>query len=315
MARKKKSELNAEVENTNENITETPNVPIDPLLGSPVIQRDYSGKGAFEVNGQMIDSVEEPEQKKIMVNMDGTPTEEDEESEEPEDFDGEREEPKRVRKTAERPVEEEYEIPDGEPSLDSKTMAQMAGNMADFIVDGYKTLLSVGKAVGKRTREDCQMEAIQGKFDMRVLDFKVDVGNGDYIKYGDFLESYNEMTDAIMVLDKDKEKKMRELTKRVCKKHEVGMSDEWSLALLFGGDVVQKGVLIVKQRKMMKNVENYVSQLFKKQSVLEQQRAETARRVEKVVEKNVEEKQNVETTAEPPVIIPESIMETKEKGE
>ena len=156
------------------------------------------------------------------------------------------------------------------------------------------------------------MKEIQGKFDMRVLDFRVDVGGGNMVKYGDFVENYNEMVDSVMVLDKDKEKRMRTLSKRVCEKHGLGMSDEWTLGLLVGGDIIEKAGLLFQQHRMLSNVETYVTKMFQQQ--MAQQRAETNRQN---IVKSKYTTQKEETKAEEPkeTATPTNIMETKEKGE
>lgn len=305
-------ETNDETE-TNDIIPDSTEI-IDPLLSAPIVEREYSGKNAFDVHGETPISVEEPEQGKIVVDADGSGTDEDdEEIPIPEDYDDEdEEEPQQTQQRQARP-QPQYEEPEfEEDGLDAKTKRQMASNVADTIVDGYKFLLTGGKNLAQRPREWYQMKAIQGKFDMRVLDFRVDVGGGNMVKYGDFVENYNEMVDNVMVLDKDKEKRMRTLSKRVCEKHGLGMSDEWTLGLLVGGDIIEKAGLLFQQHRMLSNVETYVTKMFQKQ--MAQQRAETDRQN---IVKSKYTTQKEETKAEEPkeTATPTNIMETKEKGE
>ena len=301
-----------QAEETNDNIPDSTEI-IDPLLSAPIVEREYSGKNAFDVHGETPISVEEPEQGKIVVDTDGSGNDEDdEEIPTPEDYDDEDdEEPQQTQQR--QPRQPQYEEPEFEDDgLDAKTKRQMASNVADTIVDGYKFLLTGGKNLAQRPREWYQMKAIQGKFDMRVLDFRVDVGGGNMVKYGDFVENYNEMVDNVMVLDKDKEKRMRTLSKRVCEKHGLGMSDEWTLGLLVGGDIIEKAGLLFQQHRMLSNVETYVTKMFQQQ--MAQQRAETDRQN---IVKSKYTTQKEETKAEEPkeTATPTNIMETKEKGE
>jgi hypothetical protein len=334
MAKRKKSEIKTEktakINNIGEIPTETPNeeqnhveneIPdnseiIDPLLSAPIVEREYSGKNAFDVHGETPISVEEPEKGKIIVDTDGSSIDEDdEEIPNPEDYDDDNEEGRKQQREQQRkPRQPQYEEPEFEDDgLDPKTKRQMAGNIADTIVDGYKMLLAGGKNFSQRPRDWYQMKAIQGKFDMRVLDFSVDVGGGDMLKYGNFVDRYNEMVDNVMVLDKEKEKRMRTLSKRVCEKHEVGMSDEWTLGLLFGGDIIEKAGLLLQQHRMLSNVETYVTKMFQQQ--MAQQREETNRQnvvrsKYKTPTEQPKEEAPMEETA-----TPTNIMETKEKGE
>ena len=308
-------------ETNDETETETNDIPdnseiIDPLLSAPIVEREYSGKNAFDVHGETPISVEEPEKGKIIVDTDGSSIDEDdEEIPNPEDYDDDNEEGRKQQREQQRkPRQPQYEEPEFEDDgLDPKTKRQMAGNIADTIVDGYKMLLAGGKNFSQRPRDWYQMKAIQGKFDMRVLDFSVDVGGGDMLKYGNFVDRYNEMVDNVMVLDKEKEKRMRTLSKRVCEKHEVGMSDEWTLGLLVGGDIIEKAGLLFQQHRMLSNVETYVTKMFQQQ--MAQQRAETDRQN---IVKSKYTTQKEETKEEAPMeetATPTNIMETKEKGE
>lgn len=315
MAKRKKSDIKTEktakvakVDNIEENSTETPNenpietnVPdnteiIDPLLSAPIVEREYSGKNAFDVHGETPISVEEPKKGKIIVGTDEETEDKEEESQQ------------------RQPEQAEYEEADFDnDGLDQKTKRQMAGNIADTIVDGYKILLEGGKNLAQRPKEWYQMKAIQGKFDMRVFDFKVDVGNGDMVRYGSFVNNYNEMVADVMVLDKEKEKRMRTLSKRVCEKHGLGMSDEWTLGLLVGGDLVQKVGLLFQQHRMLNNVEAYVTKLFQQQ--LNKQRAERDRMNEVRQAYKTPSEQPKEEEPKETETAHISVMETKENGE
>lgn len=315
MAKRKKSDIKTEktakvakVDNIEEISTETPNenpietnVPdnteiIDPLLSAPIVEREYSGKNAFDVHGETPISVEEPKKGKIIVGTDEETEDKEEESQQ------------------RQPEQAEYDEADFDnDGLDQKTKRQMAGNIADTIVDGYKILLEGGKNLAQRPKEWYQMKAIQGKFDMRVFDFKVDVGNGDMVRYGSFVNNYNEMVADVMVLDKEKEKRMRTLSKRVCEKHGLGMSDEWTLGLLVGGDLVQKVGLLFQQHRMLNNVEAYVTKLFQQQ--LNKQRAERDRMNEVRQAYKTPSEQPKEEEPKETETAHISVMETKENGE
>ena len=305
-------EAPTQVEETND-VTDSTEI-IDPLLSAPIVEREYSGKNAFDVHGETPISVEEPEQGKIVVDADRSGIDdEDDGIPMPEDYDNENEEESQQTQQRQARPQPQYEDPEFEDDgLDAKTKRQMASNVADTIVDGYKFLLTGGKNLAQRPREWYQMNAIQGKFDMRVLDFRVDVGGANMVKYGDFVENYNEMVDNVMVLDKEKEKRMRTLSKRVCEKHGLGMSDEWSLGLLVGGDIIEKAGLLFQQHRMLSNVETYVTKMFQQQ--MTQQRAETNRQN---IVKSKYTTQKEETKAEEPkeTATPTNVMETKEKGE
>ena len=308
-----------QVEETNDE-TETNDIPdsteiIDPLLSAPIVEREYSGKNAFDVHGETPISVEEPEQGKIVVDADGSGTDEEENDgiPMPEDYDDEDEEEPQQAQQRQARTQPQYEEPDFEDDgLDAKTKRQMAGNIADFGVEAYKMLLNTGKKLAQHPIEEYQNKAMRGEFDMRMLDFDMPVGDGKFVKYGRFINRHNEAVDEAMVLDKDREKRLRTLAKRICEKKDIGMSDETALLLDVGMDIAMKTGILIKLHRDYKQTEAYVTRFFKQQ--MAQQRAETNRQN---IVKSKYTTQKEETKAEEPkeTATPTNIMETKEKGE
>lgn len=219
----------------------------DNPLFEPVIERDYSGVKNIEVQGIIPDSMPEPENDRITVDFNEAPS----------------------------PNFDEYEG-DTEPKqkavfdeemggLDKKEQKILASNFSDTVVDGYKLLIQLCKDGFQKTKESYQAKAIQGKFNMGVMDMPVDVGAGSMIKFSDFISSYNEMITETMVLDPDKEKEMRELLKRISISRGIGMSDETRLTFMVIEDAGTKIFSLIAANKMIKNVETYIMKVYENQ--------------------------------------------------
>lgn len=228
----------------------------DPLFSSGVKERDYSSKKGFDIRGEVPDSTPEPEDVNPIIDL--TTDSLDNSDNETDGYDSSSDSGNTNSNT-----DNAYDEPKsfgGGGASDSYTeepvanQKELSNNFADSIIDGYKLLIDLTKKGLKNTPEKYRQKAIEGKFDMRVLKSKVDVG-GQYVTFQEFVESYNESIEEILVLDPDSEKEMRDLLKRIAKKRGLGMSDEQRFFLLFGKDVVTKTVSLVSMHKTMRNVE------------------------------------------------------------
>lgn len=216
----------------------------NPLLGSGVIERDYStGKNTLNVIGNIPDSIPEPEIAKQTIDF----TQSDDTV---------------IENTTDSNTESSQQnravFNEEMSSEDKAEQRAMTGNFSDTIIDGYKLLISMIKNNATKSREKYQWLAVQGKFDMRVLKANVDMGDGQLIAYGDFIEGYNEQIEIIMCLDPNKEKEMRALLKRIALKKGLGMSDEMRLTLLVAEDVLTKAVTMFNLNKTLKNIEAFM---------------------------------------------------------
>ena len=276
MGKRKKSDfINQELDNEKNDITTEGVQEDNPLLQNPVVERDYSGGENFEIRGNVIDSVEEPTTQRPIVDFNekdddddfdddfnsddddenddgGNDDDDDEEEDEEEDNGGSG---RRLKENEEKYYENFDEMP-------TKMQNELTGNLANTCVGGYVMLHNFAKQILTRDKQYYQQKALEGKFDINVLSYKVNLGDGEYSRFGDSLDNYNNVIENILTVKDETVSEMKTLVKRIAKKHGVGQSDESRLALLVGVDILSKTALLVSQVKQMNRVEANVTKLY-----------------------------------------------------
>lgn len=273
MAKRKKSDF------TNQDLDENINTESvqddNPLLQQPVMERDYSGGDNFEIRGDVVDSVEEPETKKPIVDFnedsddgdfdddfddsdDGSDDDSNDSDNDIDDTDDD-EDSGRGAKVSENGGEKYIEDFD---EMSPKMQNELTGNLANTCVSGYTLIHNFAKQILKRDRGHYQQKAMEGKFDMNVLSFKVDMGDGQYSRFGDNLEYYNNVIDELLTVKDETLSEMKTLIKRIAKKHGVGQSDESRLLFLVGTDLFTKTALLTAQVRQMNRVEANVTKMY-----------------------------------------------------
>lgn len=215
----------------------------DSLLSGNTIDRGYSSGQNIEVIGNLPNSVAVPTDEKIVVDLTGGGGGSMES-----EFDA-----------ASGGQPQDGSTPVGvyqdHSEEDKKEQKILSNNFADTIIDGYKLLVDMLREGMKKTEEKYQFKAIQGKFNMKALDFQIDLGGGSYVTYREFTSFWNENLDTLMRLDPAVEKDMRDILKRIALKRGLGMSDETRLVMIFAQDTIPKVIGLLDMQKVIKNVE------------------------------------------------------------
>ncbi len=223
---------------------------IDPLMSAQTVDRGYSKGESIDVIGNIPNSVEMPQAEKIVIDLNQSQNNENLGNSESQNS-----EPK------------EKAIYQDMSDEDKKEQKVLSNNFADSIVDGYKFLTDMLRDGLKKTEAKYQFKAIQGKFNMKALDFHIDMGGGTSITYREFVEYWNQNLDDLMRLNPDVEKEMRDVLKRIAMKRGLGMSDEARLAALVIQDAAPKVIGLLDMSKVLKNVEQNVLRMVAKQSI------------------------------------------------
>lgn len=276
MGKRKKSELefaNQELEELDKSVVTDED---NPLLQQAVIERDYSGGDNFKVVGNVVDSVEEPKTQQPVVNFSDDDDDDDfddfgNKNTNKDDDDDEPYFPPRPDGSGRTVIENNDKYIENFDELSGKTQSELTGNLANTIVDLYKFGINFGKKCALRTKQDYQRKALLGKFDMKVLNYKYDLGDGEAVRYGELVNNYNDTVEEVMTLDENTESDMRTLIKRIGKKKGVGMSDETALALLVGRDLVTKiGTLTALTIKMNRAEKVIMAQIRRQNKPVQQ---------------------------------------------
>lgn len=238
MAKKRDKEALGKALSTLDNVFEVEknsnlNVPLfdndytDPLHQSDTVKRDYAtGERISVMGGDVPYSVQDPTTDNV-IEIDLSETEQKEDNNK---ISGDNTNP---------------------------TDSSLSVNFADSVVDGYVLLCNVVKEGVKRTPEGYRMRSIQGKFDMRALQYKIDLGE-DTVTFAEFTEFINDNIDEVMAVNPEVESEMRELLGRISNKRGLGMSDEQRLIFVVAQDIIPKTVGLIRLNKTIRNIEKNI---------------------------------------------------------
>jgi hypothetical protein len=227
----------------------------NPLLMAGTMERGYAeGEDNVDVIGNIPSSIPEPEEQRTVIDFTESHVNLDAEGNEINDLqDGgqDKKPPLTVGDGMHQDISDE----------EKKQQKIMTGNAADTAIDLYKGLISLGKSWGQRTPESYQAKAMQGKFDMRVLDEPIPHCDGATLNK--FLPAYNSQIEEGMQLDPKTETEMRTVLKRIALKRGLGMSDEARFGMLMLQDAGSKISLLYSSNKMLKNIESMLAENIK----------------------------------------------------
>ncbi len=133
--------------------------------------------------------------------------------------------------------------------LDEKEKNEAAELLVDSVLDAYEMIHQAGRHFAKVHPEKLQRLVEKDEIDLNT---PVPTGDGEFLPLGQFYYEYNADIDEKFVVTPDFKRKIREPMKRLFKKHNIGLSDGQFIAMQFGKDVVQKGVMLYSFKKQMK---------------------------------------------------------------
>jgi len=81
----------------------------------------------------------------------------------------------------------------------------------------------------------------------------------------DFVNNYNKQVGEALTVEEDFVEKVRPIMIRVAEKRGLGMTDEQNLMVLFGKDILEKGMQVVSFKKSLSNILDLTYQNFKQQ--------------------------------------------------
>ncbi len=249
----------------------------NPLFDGTPIEREYSNSSSIKIEGSVpVDGVPVPEEKPLTVNFD-TPvnpqydSDGDEPTQPPNNNGGS---PNSATNPT-YPNSDEGNKPNNngmfDPEFaekDKKVQNFEAGNLADGLVDMLKQLYAGISTICKKDIDRLQFKAAMGKFNMAVLNAKIDLGSA-VVPMKEFIEYYNSQVETTMVLSPEREEQLRILLKRIAKKRGLGLSDEgmliWILIQEFLEKVPTMWGLSSMMNAILKNQENILINQGKKE--------------------------------------------------
>jgi hypothetical protein len=211
----------------------------NPLLNQPVVEADYT-KSHAQITGQIPSEIPEPVIQPPIIDFNNATPLDENPLEGPEPV-----EPKPDRGKITNPAMDDA-------SRKEKTAA--VGYLVDTFINIYKQLNKLGLDICTMTREKMQKLAMEGKFDMRVLDLRIPVTESESISVGQFVDDVNEELKKIMVVKEETETEARSLLTIICKDRGWGLTPVQRLIALGVEDSIPKITAIISIRSQFNQI-------------------------------------------------------------
>jgi hypothetical protein len=206
----------------------------DPLLTSKTIEREHS-KPHIDVKGTVPFSMEEPHIDAPTIDFNARPPDANIDGTGGSENNGATKQP--VHEVERKPISEQrgnsLQIP-GYTELNSRQKTVASEYLADTIINGYSFLNEGIKKFLMFDEEKMRMKAIDGKFDMAVLQLEMPLSEiaNDTISVGAFLGDVNEKIDRLYTVSEKYKHEIKPLLVEYLKEHGLGMSLGWQIAAL-----------------------------------------------------------------------------------
>ena len=135
-------------------------------------------------------------------------------------------------------------------------------NLVDTVLGGYEMLHTFAKRWATLSEEKLIEKEKKGEIDLRM---QVMVSPVQALSVFDFVNNYNKQVGEALTVEEDFVEKVRPIMIRVAEKRGLGMTDEQNLMVLFGKDILEKGMQVVSFKKSLSNILDLTYQNFKQQ--------------------------------------------------
>ena len=146
--------------------------------------------------------------------------------------------------------------------LDSDDKKFAHENLVDTVLGGYDMLHTFGKRWASITEEKLIEKEKKGEIDLRM---QIMVSPVQALPLFEFVENYNKQVEDTLTVDEEFVEKVRPIMVRIAEKRGLGMTDEQNLMVLFGKDILEKGMQVIGFKKSLTNILDLTYQNFKQQ--------------------------------------------------
>jgi len=135
-------------------------------------------------------------------------------------------------------------------------------NLVDTVLGGYEMLHTFAKRWATLSEEKLIEKEKKGEIDLRM---QVMVSPVQALSVFDFVNNYNKQVGEALTVEEDFVEKVRPIMVRVAEKRGLGMTDEQNLMVLFGKDILEKGMQVISFKKSLSNILDLTYQNFQQQ--------------------------------------------------
>jgi len=148
--------------------------------------------------------------------------------------------------------------------LDDKDKQFAHENLVDTVLGGYEMLHTFARRWATLTEEKLIEKERKGEIDLRM---QIMVSPVQSLPLFEFVGNYNKQVEETLTVDEEFVEKVRPIMVRIAAKRGLGMTDEQNLMVMFGKDILEKGMQVVGFKKSLNNILEMTYEAYKQQQV------------------------------------------------
>ena len=148
--------------------------------------------------------------------------------------------------------------------LDAEDKKFAHENLVDTVLGGYEMMHTFARRWATLTEEKLIEKEKKGEIDLRM---QIMVSPVKALPLFEFVQNYNKQVEETLTVDEEFVEKVRPIMVRIAEKRGLGMTDEQNLMVLFGKDILEKGMQVVGFKKSLTNILDLTYESFKQQQV------------------------------------------------
>ena len=148
--------------------------------------------------------------------------------------------------------------------LDDKDKQFAHENLVDTVLGGYEMLHTFARRWATLTEEKLIEKEKKGEIDLRM---QIMVSPVQSLPLFEFVGNYNKQVEETLTVDEEFVEKVRPIMVRIAAKRGLGMTDEQNLMVMFGKDILEKGMQVVGFKKSLNNILQLTFEAYKQQQV------------------------------------------------
>ena len=148
--------------------------------------------------------------------------------------------------------------------LDDKDKKFAHENLVDTVIGGYEMMHTFARRWATITEDKLIEKEKKGEIDLRM---QIMVSAVQSLPLFEFVGNYNKQVEETLTVDEDFVEKVKPIMVRIAAKRGLGMTDEQNLMVMFGKDILEKGMQVIGFKKSLNNILELTYESYKQQQV------------------------------------------------
>jgi len=137
-------------------------------------------------------------------------------------------------------------------------------NLVDTVIGGYEMMHTFARRWATLTEEKLIEKEKKGEIDLRM---QIMVSPVQSLPLFEFVGNFNKQVEETLTVDEEFVEKVKPIMVRIASKRGLGMTDEQNLMVLFGKDILEKGMQVIGFKKSLNNILEMTYESYKQQQV------------------------------------------------